>query len=480
MADTTQRMRFQLDVDGEVQASRKIDRFNRNLKTLDGAATAANTKLGAAAGALGNFGSVIAGVNPEVSRMSGLISTAGSAMGTMTAALGGVAGIAAGGLLAALAVFVSRTQAATDAQNKLSQATNKVIRDMQNMERAARLASGAMSGLEGGATLSDVRSERASVLARLQAAQVRLSQAQRPSVGQRLHELLSPSQIESRLREQSAAQREVDRLRARLGQVDQQLAEVSAAAQRGPVTASGIVRTPGNLTGRPGLPAEPSRGPAKKKKDDESSFFSRELQRRRGLQEIAGFGLDADFGAGLPSFGEATQFRIGSSDRGEALVRAEQRHIDLLRERMTVQQEATMLAVSGAGQALNAAIVGAEGGARAALRATGDALVAQGIQHGFQGAFAAFTPGGQAVAGPMLGLAALEIAQGKLMGAAFAAPSIPGMGAGAVRASGVSAAPPATQTVINVNGIADQRVGEQVVESLRQVKRNRGAAAVEV
>lgn len=468
MAD--QRLEFEIAVTGQPVATQRVERFRDSIGSLEQAAQKANTKLGGIAGGIGNLGSVLSRASPQMSVFAGVIGTAGSAIGGLTTALGGVGGLAAGGLIGAIGLVAARMAFAKQRTDEMSRAVRTATKDLrdfisvaqqaqQQRALASRVATGVASDLEFQAA---IRKQNAQTI-RLRLREQEIVTGAKAGRGFDREEIIS-------IRKQiKASQAKSAQLVASRDRARRETAESPALdAEERQVEREAAEEAKRRDAAR--------RARAK----DTSSPFSRDLERRGKLQETAGFGTGADFGAGLATFGKPKQFSIGSGDLGDAFIQAEQRHIEIIQERARVQQEANSLALSGAQAAITSIILGEEGGARAALKATGDALVGQGVSHAFQAAAMGVIPGAQGNALALGGIAAAEIAAGKAMGAAFAAPNVPGGGAQPVRAQGLGGQSPATQTVININGIADQRVGEQVVESLRVVKRNRGSAAVEV
>ena len=467
MAD--QRLEFEIAVTGQPVATQRVERFRDSIGGLERVAQQANTRLSGIAGGIGNLGTVLSRTSPQLSTFAGVIGTAGSAVSGLTTALGGVGGLAAGGLIGAIGLVVARMAFAKQRTEELSRAVRTATKDLRDFiavaqraqqQRAltSRIATGTATDIEFQAAIRQQNAR--TIRLRLQAKDIE-DTIKAGGVGD--------TERLARLKQQIAAsRRQADELKA-----SQARARQEAAAAPGLDAEERQVE-------REASEAEKRREAARRARArDKSSFFSRELERRQGFQEIADIGLKADLGEDLPTFGKVKQFRIGAGDRGDAIILAEERRIEIIKERQRVEQEAQALVLGGAQQVLTAVILGEEGGARARLKATGDALVAQGVQHSFQALAMAIIPGAQGNAGAMAGLAAAEIAAGKAMGAKFNAPA-QSAGAGGIRPQAVPQQIPATQTVVNINGIADRRIGEQVVESMRVVKRQRGEKAIQI
>lgn len=487
-----EKLEFQLEVTGTPKAQAELGKFKSSLGSIDEVARNANSRLSGTLGAVSSLGTIMARVNPELALFAGSIGTAGSAMGGMTTALGGVAGLAVGGLLAALGVFVTRSQLAAQATDKLAQATSKAAADMQKLERQARLAFGALTGLEGGVTVADARQNLAAKQAELKLLAERLDELERPGALQQLREVLSPSQIQARLQER-------DRLRAQFAAKQREvtgaqdlLEQAGRAAIAEPV--AGTERDPANLKGRPGelqtvaqqrrrQAAEEARrrkqaGRAGRAKRPEDPFaIGQRAGRFRGLiGELTTLGVEA-----APEETFATVASTATIAEFQATQDAEDRKREAIQQTNEARRQANSLALQGAEQALTAILLGSEQGAKAQLAAIGDALVGQGVSHGLQAAAMAFIPGAQGNAAGLAGVAAIEITTGKAMGALFSPPgNAGGAAAGPVGPRAIGQQQPQTQTIINFNGIADQRIGEQVIESLKVVKRRRGPAALDV
>lgn len=481
---------FKLNVEGQPQASRNVQKFSKDVGNLDKAATAAGSKFGGLAGAVGNVGTIVAAQSPQFAQFAGVIGTAGSAVGGLTSAIGGVGGLAAGGLIAALGIMVVKSLQARDA-------TADLEKTIQSLDKAQRDMTARM-GEAFPQTMDDVTRAVKRTNAELIELDKQIAKLSKPSTLELIFGNIG-SERARRQREQAALRFRQQQLRQRQANqgpsVDQEIAALQAQQQsrlEREVAAGGGRRRPGGRAG----------GAA----GGDVNQFRVQGEVRTGaaaeLQALGFIGADAGspaapdaslFGGGGLGEGDLTALRgldTSAVDRTEefallanlerAVVDKEKREQDAIRETMRVREESnaviaagTSLLVQGSQQAITQMILGNKEGAKAALAATGDALVGFGVESQFKAAGMLFVPGMQANAAGLSAVGLAAIAVGKGMGAQFKADA-PNTGA----ARGVGAQPVGQQqaTFIQIN--MNPLTGEQVVKTLRGERRRGGPSAV--
>lgn len=443
---------FKMNVLGQQAASARVRQFAKDVKEMDKAAVGAGSKFGSLAGVVGNLGTVVAGTSPAFGQFAGVIGTAGSAIGGLTSVIGGVGGIVGAtliGSLGAMAVQMLQAKKRTDALNKSMRAatktTNEFIAAAQKAQsrRAllSRLATATASDLEFEGAIAQEREREQKLSREFEALRQRGLKGE--SVRQRFLDVTnqlkrSRGRISSLQANRELARREA----AQAPELDAEEAAVEAEAQE---AQRATQRRSARRTARETDPFATAR--------TDEGFF-------RGLAQE---GLNV---------GRKQKFDVEFTDRAKSAVEAERRIQEAVRETAQVRQEASALALSGAQESITQMILGNEMGAKAALKATGDALVGQGVKHGFEAAAMAVIPGAQGNAATLFAIAAAEIVAGKAMGALFAAPSQPA--ASPSRASARRSQDQGLFVQVNVNPIT----GEQIVKTMRGERRKRGDNAV--
>lgn len=132
MAD--ERIAFDIEVLG---AGSAVSAFTRTEKSLVGLDTAAkkSSKAFADFGDAGDkVGRVLGSISPEMASFTGVIDDAGKAVLALTGFIGGPAGLAVGGVIAALALWKTYTDEQTAAQSRLADETRKAAQQVKTLD----------------------------------------------------------------------------------------------------------------------------------------------------------------------------------------------------------------------------------------------------------------------------------------------------------------------------------------------------------
>lgn len=498
---------FRLQVTGQQQSSQRLNRFGGSLQSLEQRADAARGRVSGAAGAIGNVGTIVGQTNPVVGAFAGVIGTAGSAIEALSSALGGPLGLIAGGAVAALGVFVTQTALAEEEQEKLNEAVaegTRTLGDYVNAVKARNDAELQTQRIQAGVADREVLQGRAE---QLQAQLDQLNEAAQairfsggPSSEDVREGLQTIQQERIRLEQEIAdVQAKLDRNRreedfdAQLEQIRKR-DELERELQKKRREGEGGGRTAEDLMVEGRFLTVPEMAGAGRAGQPRGGPSEQALQSRRGLS-----GLGTDILQARETFGQTSDIQEQEQllqAREEREQKAMQRRLDAAREAAAEEQQlaqqvaatwedASATMATSLGSAVTALIQGNDEALGQILQNIGTQSIAQGTQAVLRAAVsAAFgnpAAGAQAAAGGAL------IAFGAGLGGAGGAAGGGASASGAARPT----APQQSQTfqsgslspgetTVNIYGIADRRTGEQVVEAMRQTKRERGSQAVKV
>lgn len=511
----TEVQEFRINVTGQQQASQRVTRFQGTLGNLSKSATAASGRVGGVAGAVGNVGTVMSATNPAIAGFAGVIGTAGSAVGGLTSALGGPAGLLAGGVIAALGIFVQTSKEAEEQQRSLNDALEDGTGTLEEYvsalrkrakaeEEQLRLRTGAASvemlEAEGERLESQMDALNRSISALRDASQdtsrsydeiegatrgLNIAFERQDELQQKLLDNERNLRI-AREKAEAAARTEQETARQRIDQLERENAAKGSARGAGGGRTTEDFRVEGRVRG----PLEGFVPGVRGRLEGREAPSAGALESRRGLGGLGSeileaqstFGLTADIEEQqqiLESRREAAQERIALAE--EAAAREQQLAMDVS---ATWQDASTNMATS-MGSAVNALIQGNDQAVGAILQGIGSQSIAHGTQAilraAVEAAFGNPAAGAAAASGAALvafgaSLGGVGSAAGGASGAGVARPTAPrdttgGMGRGQGGGGNIT---------VNIRGIADARTGEQVIGSLRQLQRERGAGAVKV
>ena len=537
-----ERLEFNLQVTGQPQATREVQRFQGAVGNLSQSTSAAAGHFSGLAGVVGNVGTAVAATSPQMAAFGGVIGNAGSAVSALTTSLGGVGGIIGGGLIAAVGVLaVEMATAKSEAQElkeefEKLESTAKQSEELMRLQfpqtldefrRAIRFTTTEVEKLE--KEVSDLgkvgffegsfqKSLLGDLLARNRLEEKRTKELELQAAKNRLNSQIQldilKTNVRNREEEAERLKQEEARAFARERSASAARAEALADTERFRVTGESRTGALAELEAFGFVGADPGTA------DPDASVFGG-APREGFVGELTQTGFQV---------GRKRKFDVEFTDRATAAIEAEERIQSAIMKTAEVRSEANATALSGAQQFLSTVIIGndkefeaqkrnaeiavqrarankvrsdieqqsaedrfkanedllnavdklnlieqqsARNRAKAALRATGDALVAQGVSHGFEAVAMAVMPGLQGNAAVLAGIAAAEIAAGKAMGAIFEAPAT---------TSARPVAAPVSQsdsgTFVQIN--MDPVTGERVVKTLRDEKKMRGPNAVKI
>ena len=540
-----ERLEFNLQVTGQPQATREVQRFQGAVGNLSQSTANAAGHFSGLAGVVGNVGTAVAATSPQMAAFGGVIGNAGSAVSALTTSLGGVGGIIGGGLIAAVGVLAVEMATAKSEAEELKEEFEKLEsaakqseelmrlqfpQTLDEFRRAIRFTATEVEKLE--KEVSDLgkvgffegsfqKSLLGDLLARNRLEEKRTKELELQAAKNRLNSQIQldilKTNVRNREEEAERLKQEEARASARERSAAAARAEALADTERFRVTGESRTGALAELEAFGFVGADPGTA------DPDASVFG----------SAPGEGLVGDLTQTGFSPGRKRKFEVEFTDRATAAIEAEKQIQEAVMRTAQVRSEANNAALAGAQQFLSTVIIGndrefeaqkrnaelavqtagaedrraaelastdeerakalaradekrakaiadlgeldqqsASNRAKAALRATGDTLVAQGVKHGFEAVAMAVTPGLQVNALTLGGIAAAEIAAGKAMGALFE-PS-----GSTARPVAAPVSQPDSGTFVQIN--MDPVTGERVVKTLRAEKRMRGPNAVKV